>query len=98
MGIYIMGFSGGAVATARSSPLNTQGCSQTKWRQHSRSTKERGQADVFEPGSRPTPEAVDFKVKRGIHDPMADSTNCTSPYFFLGHDPQEAAPVVLAFA
>jgi len=50
MGIYIMGFSGGAVATARSSPLNTQGCSQTKWRQHSRSTKERGQRKSFRAG------------------------------------------------
>ena len=45
-----MGFNGGAVATARSSPLNTQGCSQTKWRQHSRSTKERGQRKSFRAG------------------------------------------------
>jgi hypothetical protein len=60
---------GAAVATARSSPPNTQRGSQTRWQQHKRSTKERGQADVFEPGSRPTSEAVGFKVKRGSMTP-----------------------------
>jgi len=65
-----------AVATARSSPLNTQRCSQTKWRQHSRSTKERGQRKSFRAGPKAYVRGVDFKVKRGIHDPMADSTNC----------------------